>query len=315
MEYRKLISFGKSSFVVSLPKSWITKQKLNKGDTIYFEEKEDNLLLTTQEKRLVPEEKEITILVDGKNISQIQRELIPAYINNFKTIILSGKEIKDKAKEIEPVIQNLIALEIMEQTANKIVARDFLDMENISINNLIRKMDVIVRAMFEDSLNMFREDTYENINHRDKDVNRLSYLIFRVINYGLKNQAFMNKKFKLTALDLMRYYLLVFHIEAIADEVRRTARYMKLVKLSKNKQNEFVRLFLQARDNYLETLKAFYTHNIELAHSIAERKKKLMDHCENFYIKNQNTVWVAYLVDRLKRMVNTIHKLGRIVYE
>src|SRR3989344_9398290 len=131
MEYRKIISFGKSSFVVSLPKAWVTQNKLKKGDLVCFDEMGSKLLVQPQNERGEEEEKEVVISVDGKSVSQIQRELIPAYINNVRTVNLIGKEIKDKAPQIEPIIQNLMALEIMEQSATKIVARDFLNMQEI----------------------------------------------------------------------------------------------------------------------------------------------------------------------------------------
>ncbi len=44
MEYRKLISFGKNSFVISLPKAWVRHSKLKKGDLIYVEEASDHLM-------------------------------------------------------------------------------------------------------------------------------------------------------------------------------------------------------------------------------------------------------------------------------
>jgi len=315
MEYRKLISFGKSSFVVSLPKPWVIKQKLKKGDLVYFDEKECDLVISPKEKECTEEEKEINISVDGKTTKQIQRELIPAYINNFKTIVLSGKEIKNKAKEIEPIIQNLIALEIMEQTSNRIVAKDFLNIRDISLTSLIRKIDVITRAMIEDVENMFNEDNYENINYRDRDVNRLSYLIFRVVYYCFDNQIHASKQFKLTAQNLSRYYLLAFHIEVIADEARRIARYIRLIKLNKNKQKKITALFNQAKENYLDSMKAFYTNEVSLAHHVAERKHDLMESYEKFYLENRHTDWIAYLVNHSKRMINTIHKLGRLVYQ
>jgi len=314
MEYRKLISFGKSSFVVSIPKPWINKQKLKKGDILYFVENDTNLILSPQEKE-IEEEKEISIKVDGKSIGQIQRELIPAYINNCKTIKLSGKEVKDKAEKIERIIQNLIALEIMEQTSDRIVAKDFLNFRDISVNNLIRKMDIITRAMLEDCINMFKEDTYENINHRDKDVNRISYLVYRIINYSLENQSKMIKLTKLTPKEMVGHHLLTYHIEAIADDVRRIARYMHEVKLSKEKQKEFVDYLNRAKSNYLETMKSFYNKDILLAHEVAERKKELINDIDKFYVNNRKIDWTGYLTNHFKRLVANIHKMGRVVYE
>ena len=49
MEYRKLISFGKNSFVVSLPKSWIKQNKLIKGDLIHISDNGSDLILSKKE--------------------------------------------------------------------------------------------------------------------------------------------------------------------------------------------------------------------------------------------------------------------------
>src|SRR3989338_6075879 len=215
MEYRKLISFGKNSFVVSLPKAWVIQNKMKKGDLVYLEEAGGRLVLGGKSSKEDEEEKTKLIPVDGKSIRRIQSEVISAYIKNNRSIVLTGEEIKDKAKEIQDTIQNLMALEVMEQTSKKIVAKDFLDMNSISIQNIIRKMDVILRAMIEDCEKMFEEDNYENISHRDNDVNRLTFLTFRVVEYGLENSTQMYKKQNLNSKNLLNLWWFAFNLETI----------------------------------------------------------------------------------------------------
>ena len=53
---RKLIGFGKNSYVVSLPKQWVEKNKLNKGDLISIDENKEGLLLKTNNVELKKEE-------------------------------------------------------------------------------------------------------------------------------------------------------------------------------------------------------------------------------------------------------------------
>ena len=315
MEYRKLISFGKSSYVVSLPKTWIIKQKLKKGDLIYFDERGVDLVLHPKENTDKDEIKEITIEIDGKDLRRIQREIISHYIKNYKNIILVGRELKDKAPEIELAIQNLIALEIMEQTSTRIVARDFLNMEDISLINLIRKMDIISRAMLEDCLNMFKEDSYENLMHRDKDINRLCFLVFRVVRYGLENTSFMYKKYKLTSVDLLNIWRLAAHIEAIADETKRLSRYMRKVKLDKKSEDKVIILLKRIRESYLETMKSYYTKNVELVHEILQQKDNLVKECDKVYTENASAAWFGYLVNDLKALMTYVHDIARIVYQ
>ncbi len=313
MEYRKIISFGKSSYVISLPKGWVRQHRLKKGDLVYVDETGNSLVLQPRQSEDAQQEKEVAISVNGKPINHIQRELVAAYIDNAKTIVLSGSEIAQKASQIEPIIQNLIALEIMEQSSSRIMAKDFLNMEEISTANLIRKMDMIVKSMMQDSLTVFEQDVYENVNHRDRDVNRLMYLIFRAVRYGMEHQASVMKKFKTDANGLLQTYLVAQYIESIGDEVRRVARYMRQVRLSKSKQEQFLTLLGEVKDNYFNTVKAYYTNDVVLAHTISDRKKYIIEQCDAFYLDNRNVMYIAYMVDRLKRMISTVHKLGRIV--
>ena len=40
MEFRKLMAFGNSSFVVSVPKAWVEKNRLKKGDVLVVDERD-----------------------------------------------------------------------------------------------------------------------------------------------------------------------------------------------------------------------------------------------------------------------------------
>ena len=315
MDYRKLISFGKSSYVVSLPKSWVKQNKLKKGDLLYFDEQDQGLLLSIHNEAQEKKEKEITIPIDGKSIRRVQREIISAYIKDYKSITLVGEELKDKAKEIQATIQNLMALEVMEQTSRKIVARDFLDMNTISIFNLLRKIDVIIRAMIEDCETMFTEDNYENIYHRDNDVNRLSFLIFRVIEFGLNNPSFMYKKHNLTSQNLLNLWWFIFNLETVGDEVKRIARYMLQVKLDKKQQERFLKILREAKNGYLQMMKSFHSNDENLAHSVLESKEDIIKECDLFYLNNKKVENVGLLVEKIKAMINVVHNLGRVIYQ
>lgn len=315
MEYRKLISFGKSSFVVSLPKSWINQNKLGKGDLIYLEENGQNIVLSGNDANKTIKEKEIIINVNGKSVRRIQREIISAYIKDYKTITLVGDEIKDKAQELQDKIQDLMALEVMEQTSKKIVAKDFLDMNTISIFNLVHKIDVIIRAMIDDCEKMFIENNYGTIAHRDKDINRLSFLIFRTIEYGLNNSSVFYKKQNLEGKNLLYLWWFAFNLEAIGDDIKRIARYMKEVKLDKKHQERFLKLLADAKIAYLNVLKGFYNQDEELAHQVLENKDKVIREIDEYYTELKKVENTGLLIEKLKSIINNTHNLGRVVYQ
>lgn len=315
MEYRKLISFGKSSFIVSLPKSWITQNKMKKGDLVYMEDSGGGLILQPNASKSKEQDKEITINIEGKNPRRIQREIISSYIKNYKTITLVGNDIKNKAKTLQQFIHNLVALEIMEQDAKKIVAKDFLNLDDISIEQIIKKMDIITRSMMSDCRNMFKEDTYENINHRDDDVNRFRFLIFRIVWFGMENPSLSLKKFKLNQLNMLHLWWLAFTIEAIADHTKRIARYLRETKLNPKNQQEFLQLLTTVEQSYVEMMKGYYTKNPELAHEVLEKREYITGRCDEFYLKNKEAPYIGYLTQNLKSLIVNIHTIGRMIYQ
>lgn len=314
MEFRRLISFGKSSFVVSLPKAWISQNKLKKGDLIYLEESGPKLVISKKENEGGEAEKEKTIYIDGKDTVAVSREVCAAYIQNNHKIIFRGKEVKTRIKELQGVVQSLIALEIMEQTEDSVIARDFLNMDTVSVAELIRKMDIVTRTMMKEACNIFIEDNYESLNQRDRDVNRLYFLFYRTILYSLENPLKALKNFKLGGLDILKTQYIGFYIEAIADEARRTARYARLLKLNPQKQKQIQKIMAILNEHYVETMKAAYNKDLERAFVLSGKKNALdkdIDALEEDIPKIPN---LNKVIIRLQRMNSLIHNLGRIVY-
>ena len=143
MEYRKLIKFGNSSHVISLPKTWLDKQGIKKGDIIYFEENENgDIIISSKEYKDTDEGKNLKIDIDGLTNKEIQLEIVSGYIKEFRKIILTGKEIKTKATEIRKILHELIGIEIIEQTKSKIIAKDFLNICEIRLEDLRKRLNM-----------------------------------------------------------------------------------------------------------------------------------------------------------------------------
>ena len=314
MEYRKLISFGKNSFVISLPKAWVRQQKLEKGDLVYVEETNTDLVLRASPHDLEEEQKEVTIDVDKKEMRQVKREIIAAYIRNNKTITLVGDEIKTKARDIARVVQSLVALEVMEQTSSKVVAKDFLNVDSVSTRTIVRKMDIIVRSMFEDSLKTFDEDTTDSIDLRDNDVNKLAFLMFKIVKFGLENPAYVRKKLGIQPIDAASLWWLAFDLELIADEIKRVARYMAKIEFDAEKQKEFTLILEKIRQNYLKTMKAYYDKNMELVHEVINNRMELIELCDKFYLENRSKKWIGFAMERTKSLMSHVTHLGRVLY-
>ncbi len=313
MEFRKLINFGKSSYIVSLPKAWVTKNKLNKGDLVYLDEKPDKIILYPREKSDRDETRQITIDISDKNMKWIKRNIIPAYIKNFNKIIIKGKDLETKSREIKDIIHNVMALEVLEETADKIVAKDFINMKDISIKDLIRRMDIITRAMIQECSDAFEVDKRQIIHERDEDVNRLSFLVYRAVRYLLEhpNQA-SNQNYK--PYDLMNVQTVASFIEKIADDCKRVVKLYNRLKLSKKDIEELRRLHLRMASTYKDAMKAYYTNDTEFALKISENREVLVMDCTNFHKAHLRVEWIGTTIEKLKDMVFCCHYIARTVY-
>ena len=100
MHYRKIIRFGKSSFVVTLPLSWIRKHNLTKGSILYCSQKDNELSYTPSQKQ---EKLEKTKVVEIKNqkFNKIETELVSAYINNYHKIKFIGTKLHEHTSQIK----------------------------------------------------------------------------------------------------------------------------------------------------------------------------------------------------------------------
>ena len=279
MEYRRLIKFGNSSYVVSVPKYWLRKNHLEKGDMVYMNENGNNeLVLTSKMEDSSPEPLTITLDVDSLDEQDIQRRIISKYIAGFDTFILVGeKTIRERQTYIRNILNNLMALEIIEQTKSKIIAKDFLNPSEISFKTIVRRIDTILRSMFDDVKSTSEEHSSE-LTKRDEDVNRLSYLTLRTIRKCILRPP-LAKKMEASIETLLFYREFVERLERIADELKRMSRSLGLVKCSKKQIDDFYTLFDGIYKIYMETMKANYTQDEILPYDLAKQREVLLESC------------------------------------
>ncbi|MBD3313082.1 AbrB/MazE/SpoVT family DNA-binding domain-containing protein [Candidatus Woesearchaeota archaeon] len=312
METRKIISFGNSSYVVSLPKDWVKENKLSKGDLLHMDQKNDEILIypgRNGEKKIEP--KTIIIEGDGKDYDMIQTEIVSAYLNNYDVIEVRGKLSKERAVHVKSLLRNLSGIEIIRQDAQKITAKDLLNINEISIETLIRRMDNIIRSMLTDSIQSIKEDMYEEIYERDQDVNRLVFLAYRVLRAAIIDSK-IAKNLQKANIELLFSQVLIEKLEKVADKSKRIARYLKEANLKQSEKEEVTKMYESIKGCYLEVMKAYYKKDLDLAFKAEnagfQHIKKL-----NKLIKERQNAPAHMVVEQMKSMVISIKNIARAV--
>jgi len=314
METRKIIKFGNSSYVVSIPKAWADENKLKKGDFIFLE-KNGNGELVLIPKEKVDDEKgqEATINVEDKDIKTIEQEIRATYLNSYNTINIVG-DLSKKTNLIKKMLDSFIALEIVEQTASKMVIKDFLNLKEADVGNIINRMDVIVRSMFEDVkelLNKGNKKIFDSIFEKDLDINKMHFLIRRVIKRGLTDKK-LAKIINLKDNEVLDVWWLGFNIEHVGDDLKKIARIIAGNKSIDKKKKEIMEIYSILENNYIDSMRAWYKKDKKTANKIPMQYFNITDRCERLYKKSKD-MNIIKLGETIKILQNSIFQISKIV--
>jgi len=312
MDLRKIISFGKGSYVITIPKSWIEKNNLKKGDVVAIDEGSDHLILHPNSNNLKKEERTITIEAEDKDLEFIKAEVVSAYLNNYDNIEIISKTLKTNAPAIKDMLRDLAGLEILEQTATRILAKDLINIQEVSVHTLIRRMDIIIRAMMDDVVKCVNKNChYESIYQRDFDVNRLHFLVMRVIRNAIKNPG-AAKVLNLDSIKLHHLNNIASKLERLGDHQKRISRHLREVKLNKKSSKELENIYSEIKNRYLDVMKSHYTKNKKLAYEVEIGNKEKIKRCNEFLKKNHDVV-TAKIIENMKAMATCIKYIAREV--
>jgi phosphate uptake regulator len=323
LESRKLISFGSSSYVISIPKAWVRKNKLEKGSPIYLSEKPDGLIISpsTESKK---QTKETQIDVSNKSIDRIKAEIVASYLNNYDIIEIRNAKEEDM-QQIKGILRDLAGLEIMEQTQTKIVVKDLINIKEVSIKTLIRRIDIIIRSMFDDLIagsHGKMGSLLKSFYQRDIDINRLYYLVRRVMTAALEDPT-IRRMLETNSIELVFDWEIALRLEKIGDQLKRMAKRMNEVKLE-NRPNKYIDCILgELCATYLDIMKAYYSKDKNIAFNVELKNVSRVQNCDDLLEhleKNRDMDMheidnLVILTEKFKDMSASIKNIARVVID
>ncbi len=266
---RKLVKAGPSSHTIALPKEWVEKNKLRKGDVVYVDSLGDQELriTTTLHNQQQKTDRESILDITGKTIDSIQRLLTSAYVNNYNTIILTGEDIEKKTADIRMIVQDFVALEITDQSSKRITIKDLLNPREVSVEKTIRRMDMIVRSLFED----LKTPTPKGLHFQDRDINRLYFLLLRTLKSSLRSQE-IAKELALLPVQSLVLWQIATQLENIADALTHIAQ---LIHNLKPKEKTVEEIISHVGTLFTEVMAAYYQGEAAKADLLAKKRHEL----------------------------------------
>ncbi|MCK5265055.1 MAG: phosphate uptake regulator PhoU, partial [Candidatus Thorarchaeota archaeon] len=196
-----------SSFLIILPKDWVVRQKLSKGDPVVIAEREDGCLIIDPRLPKAGETRSTTAEIEHN----LRWEITSRYLLGFDEIRIVSKEpiTNVQRDELKLVIKRFIALEVIEEDDHQIVLRCLVDPVTLPIGTAMRRMNLLASRMVDDSLRVYFEGSREGAEEvilRDEEVDRLFFLIVREIRSAIQYPR-MSEMMKITPVEALDYRL------------------------------------------------------------------------------------------------------------
>jgi phosphate uptake regulator len=284
LEQRKIVSLGRSSLVISLPKLWTKLNELKQGDLVSLTVQRDRSLMVFPGSYMEKEDKKITLQIEqGEETSSISRKIIACYLNGYFGIQLVAKNIfsVSQQKGIRETVGRLY-MRIMESDSKHIYIQTLIDETKASVDAGVHRMEAISVSMFRDAMNSFKtrdKELAKIVYSSDDDVDHFSFFVLRLLNQIASDPVLANQ-LGLEAVDCLHYQTIVNKIEQVGDCAKNIAKYAILLEDERQKVSERVMELVYNTGNetynaYERAVKSFFSKDVSEANRIIDFREKI----------------------------------------
>ena len=277
MDLRKVQKTSGGTFFVCLPKGWAERSGISKGSVVSVSERVDGRLVIDAKygTERVPE---VAIVKPGP---LLYREIMGKYLLGFDVIRVEGKErISVEGRErVKETVRRLVGLEIVEEDYMRIVMQCLLEPSAYPPEKILRREYSIAAGMHRDAVTALVDgDVHlaKNVVARDDDVNRLYFLLVRILRTVIQNPG-LSEKLGILPIDCLDYRLVASLVESIGDQsvmVAQKAMGLEGVELGKDVLGAVTKLHGFVFDAHERALRALFGRDVALAESLRVEGRK-----------------------------------------
>ena len=243
MPARKAIEMGEGTILVSLPKSWVKKNGIKKGDTLAVEELSGRKLLVRPLEGGEDQPKEVVIAYPEDELSQVANAVTGAYLLGYDVIRIVGSKVisREDRAGIKATIGRLVGLEIMDEDSKRITMQFLLEPTAIIPERVVRRMSGLLEGMLKDMAEALAKGDSKLmalVGERDDEVDRLYFLLVRATRAAIVRPE-VAEGYGLSAVDLLDYRVLATFLESVGDAVSELSRKLQAGKISRPLSKEY----------------------------------------------------------------------------
>ena len=243
MPARKAIEMGESTILVSLPKDWVRRNGIRKGDDISVEEISPRKLMVRPFEGGEEEQKQIVIENAGDDFYEVANDVTGAYLLGYDLIRISGTKVisREDRQVIKETMGRLVGLEVLDEDSKRITLQFLLEPTAITPEKIVRRMSGLLDGMLKDiaeALTKGDSKLLTLVNERDDEVDRLYFLLVRATRAAIVRPE-VAERYGLSPVDLLDYRVLASFLESIGDAVSELSRKLQDGRISRQLAKEY----------------------------------------------------------------------------
>jgi len=225
MESRKIQKVGAATYTVSLPKEWVGRRNLRKGDQVFLEEDGEGLRLMLNPATGARERKgeECTVNADlCAEPGMLARVIVGGYVlGRDRIIVQASKRLRSEHQdEIRQTIRRLMGIGIIEENGSRVVLQCSIDPANYPLDALIKRLYNLGSTMLTEALEGLVKDDRalaDDAIKREDDADMMYWLILRLVLSAQLDEALVEPLGMRSRLEIVGYRLIAKDLETVAD--------------------------------------------------------------------------------------------------
>ena len=282
-EQRKLQVTGGSTFILSLPKEWATKNELKRGSSMVVREEEDGSLLIAPASFPKKEKQDEAYIKASLNDNPdaVMRTAISAYLSGYNVLHIRSQGQKLLSSKLRNHLKSfarnyLVGTEIVIDTPTDLTLQVLLNYPELTVQNALSRMSIIASSMHKEAITALKKLDYPSakaVIETDREVNRFGLYIVRLLKLAVTNQRIVKEIGLTSQKDCLGYRMIAKAVERTADHATKIAENTMLLKEPVNvelleKISELSGLAVSMFENSMEAL---FKHDFNLAESVIEK--------------------------------------------
>jgi len=317
-EIRKIQLTGKSTYIVSLPKKWVTGMNLKAGSQLVVSKQSDSSLLLTPKELVKPAKLgEASINLSLKeDPGTIMRKIVALYLVGYNFIRIRTKDeritslqrnfIKDLTRK------KLVGTEIISDSPNEMTLQILLSYPELSVESALRRMCLIAVSMHEDALQALKEPKKElaqDVIALDDEVDRFSLYIIRQLKAAVQSERVLRDIGLSNPRDCLGYRVIAKSVERIADHAVKIAENVVSLdeKVSNSAFQKISEMSSFARDVFDDSIKSLYKKDYLLADNVVAKAKTIAS-IENEAMRSLSKKVEAINMSTLRMVMESIRR-------